>query len=126
MADSWWAVNRQINATPPRTVWVTQQSATKPSGGSILTVSGPYKTEEEAQQFIDNNSGPHLNLPNPLHGVEEIGAVVQAGFNAVTDGKMWRSVGWIILGIVMLIIGIRIWMKKPIVPEAPDVVPVPV
>ena len=35
----------------------------------------------------------------------------------LTDGKLWRSLGWIILGIILMIFGVAIWVtgqKNPV------------
>jgi hypothetical protein len=32
----------------------------------------------------------------------------------LTDIRMWRSLGWIALGIGFLILGVIIWLRKPI------------
>jgi hypothetical protein len=47
------------------------------------------------------------SIPDPLAG---IAGALEAFFQALTDGKMWRSLGWIILGIVLLILGVLLWI----------------
>jgi hypothetical protein len=37
-----------------------------------------------------------------------------AFFATITDGKMWRSLGWILLGIMIMAFGINLWLKNPI------------
>jgi hypothetical protein len=32
----------------------------------------------------------------------------------LTDVRMWRSLGWIALGILVFIVGLIIWLRKPI------------
>lgn len=55
-----------------------------------------------------------------LSGVDRLSAVLTAGFGALTDGKMWRSLGWIILGLVLTIIG-TLWLMGGIAAkELPD------
>ncbi|MGH7239600.1 MAG: hypothetical protein ACREHG_05990 [Candidatus Saccharimonadales bacterium] len=43
---------------------------------------------------------------------------------AITDGSLWRSLGWIIMGVILLVIGITLWLKENNV--LPEVVPIPV
>jgi hypothetical protein len=42
----------------------------------------------------------------------DVGAVFAAGFGAVTDGKMWRSMGWLALGVVLFMIGFTLLVKE--------------
>lgn len=55
-------------------------------------------------------------LPNPLAGLlaplAELAAVFHAVFQQVTKASMWRSLGWIVLGGVLLIAGIVWWAKN--------------
>jgi FtsH-binding integral membrane protein len=45
-------------------------------------------------------------------GLERVGAVLTAFFGTITDGKMWRSLGWLLLG--LLIMGFALlWLSKP-------------
>lgn len=46
-------------------------------------------------------------LLGPLAG---IAGSFEALFTAVTDGKMWRSLGWILLGILLMIAGVLLWI----------------
>ena len=62
------------------------------------------------------------------------GIVQTAGFfgfiegflTALTDPGMWISLGWLTLGVVLIISGVRLWMGKPLLPSPPPVVPIPV
>lgn len=38
-------------------------------------------------------------------------------FTALTDGYMWRSLGWIILGVVLMILGVALLTKEHIPPQ---------
>lgn len=33
-----------------------------------------------------------------------------AFYDKVTDGKMWRSLGWLALGIVLMLVGVAMWI----------------
>jgi len=39
---------------------------------------------------------------------------VLAFFGTVTDGKMWRSFGWLILGVLIMVFGINLWLHNPL------------
>jgi hypothetical protein len=43
-----------------------------------------------------------------LSGAERIAGTLAAVARALMDGRMWRSFGWIVLGMVLM--GIAIWM----------------
>ena len=105
-----------------------------PKNGKVF---GPYNTIAEADQgksLAVKSKGKSDGLgaaakaavPNPLSGIDEIGAVLEAFFDTISDGKMWRSVGWLLLGLVLTVFGIRLWLGKSALPKPPSVVPVPV
>jgi len=76
-------------------------------------------------QVNSQKSALNGNLPSPLHGLDQIGAVLEAFYKNITDPKMWRSLAWFNLGIVLLLVGIVMWMKHAnILPDLP--IPVPV
>jgi hypothetical protein len=54
----------------------------------------------------------------------EVGHFIGVFVTDITDIAMWRSLGWIALGAVLVIIGIIMWLKQSDL--LPDVMPVPV
>ena len=44
----------------------------------------------------------------------DVGATLAAFFGTITDGKMWRSLGWILLGIICLNWGVILLLREPI------------
>lgn len=46
-----------------------------------------------------------------LSGIDELGAVAESFYDVITDGKMWRSLGWIVLGIVLIVAGLYFWVR---------------
>ena len=36
--------------------------------------------------------------------------VFEAAWTMLTDGKMWRSLGWLLLGIVLMLLGVALWI----------------
>jgi hypothetical protein len=96
-----------------------------------------FPTKAAAQAAADafnKNPGPPVggvtgpsvapNLTNPVGGIFEVGAVLKAFFQQITRVEMWRSLGWIALGVVMIIVGASLWLRKE--GFIPDAVPVPV
>lgn len=68
--------------------------------------------------------GAFPSIPNPLSGITEVGAVLKAFFQQITRVEMWRSLGWIALGAVLLILGVYLWLHKEGV--IPNAIPIPV
>lgn len=58
------------------------------------------------------NPLPNVSTPNPLAGLEGIAKVLGDIGRALTDGKMWRSFGWVTLGILILMLGIGLWLGE--------------
>lgn len=63
-------------------------------------------------------------LPDPLAG---IAGALTAFFKEITNAKMWKSLGWMVLGIWLLAVGIVLWLRIPqrVAGVAADVVPGP-
>lgn len=51
-------------------------------------------------------AGP-VTVPAPLSGITTVIEGIWAG---LTDGKLWRSLGWLILGIVLMLLGVGWWI----------------
>ena len=48
-----------------------------------------------------------------------------AFITALTDAATWISLGWLLLGCVLIFAGIRSWLGKSPLPAPPSIVPVP-
>lgn len=83
-------------------------------------VGGPYSTEKEATAAI-----PAIQKSKPapgalqqaipqLSGLEGIARIFGDFFTAITNGKVWRSLGWLLLGLILIFAGLALWLKKPI------------
>jgi hypothetical protein len=44
-------------------------------------------------------------------GLSDVGAGLIAFFGTITDGQMWRSIGWLVLGVLLLGTGLALWVK---------------
>jgi len=60
-------------------------------------------------------TGQTGSLPNPLAG---IAGAFEAFFSAVTDGKLWRSLGWLLLGIILIMAGVYLWIVPGVTGKA--------
>lgn len=110
-------------------------SASSIGGGAITRIDGPFKTRADAQK--DAGKGPvpgtgqitnvqasggadvRINLSNPLNWLQDIGHWLGVAAHWVgeavahiLDIYMWRSIGWITLGLVLLVAGIFLWLRK--------------
>lgn len=58
-----------------------------------------------------------LNILGDVLGVgsslSDTAATLTAFFAEITDGKMWRSLAWIVLGAALLLLGIALWLRIP-------------
>ena len=43
---------------------------------------------------------------------------------ALTDWHLWASLGWLLLGLVLIVMGARLWLGKSALPAPPAVIPV--
>jgi hypothetical protein len=122
MADPWWVVEANIGASSP--TYQVEQGATKPDARLVLTangttvkVTGPFATQAAAQATIPAgaSTGPGgptaagVN-PSPTAVFSSIQNALSAFYDKLTDGKMWRSLGWLLLGVLLMITGVALWI----------------
>lgn len=88
-----------------------------------------FATQADAKAFA--KSGPAGQAKTiakeavaPLSGLEGVSKMIGDLGIAVTDGKMWRSLGWLVLGLLLLGVGVYLLAKGK--GAIPDVVPIPV
>lgn len=90
--------------------------------------SGPFDWAGAQAQVASNPSTAAkgaVAAVNPLSGLEGISRVLGDVGTALTDGKLWRSLGWLVLGVLLLFTGVFLWMKSQgIAPPVP--IPIPV
>lgn len=112
----------------PTTGTIQRQSNSVLAG--LLTAAGFQgpMTWEQAQGVLDLNrkvaqtgaapiattageaaTGQTGSLPNPLAALGSL----EAFYKVVTDGKLWRSLGWILMGALMVYTGLFLWLKIP-------------
>lgn len=74
---------------------------------------GPYATEADAKAAI-----PAIQAANPAPGAVaqaapafgDVASALSAFYDKLTDGKMWRSLGWLVLGVLLIISGLILWV----------------
>lgn len=55
-----------------------------------------------------------MDLSGPLSGISsftDVGVGILAFFEEVTDYRLWRSLAWLVLGILMMAGGAVLWLK---------------
>lgn len=80
-----------------------------------VVVAGPFPSKQDAAQWINEHEGHFPSIPNPLAflaWIQDIGHWVATAVAYVTDGAMWRSLGWLALGFIMLLSGVLLWILK--------------
>lgn len=50
-----------------------------------------------------------------LSGLTDTAGVLVAFFATITDYRMWRSLGWLLLGVVMIAAGLSLWLKGEVI-----------
>lgn len=84
---------------------------------------GPFTSLKDAQDAYKTGATPastpipglkinpdgSYSLSNPLSGLQAIAKVMADIGSALTNGKMWRSLGWLMLGLVLVYLGVRMW-----------------
>jgi hypothetical protein len=107
-------------------------------GGIIVQVQGPYDTQAKAQAAVGSSTGstgtgPGIANPNsqanqppanPFAGLLEIAHWIGDLVTALTDARMWISLGWLLLGLIL--VAIAVWILGKNEGVLPDTVPVPV
>lgn len=61
-------------------------------------------------------------IQNPLSGLAAIGAALAKAVGYLSDLALWKSIGWLLLGAVLILAGVLLWLKKADI--LPSVVPV--
>lgn len=106
-SGQWWIV---ISAGSDKATVI--QSQAKPTG--YATVLGPFATQEDADKLAGIKPGTIQKSAtggNLLSGIDSLGATFEAAYDDITDGKLWRSLGWIVLGILLVIAGLYLWVR---------------
>jgi hypothetical protein len=88
--------------------------AANPSGGSeSQVIAAGAGAGLQAAGGVGLPTIPGADASNPLAGIGDVAAALKAFYSAVTDGKMWRSLAWIALGLLLMVNGILLWLKIP-------------
>ena len=115
----WYVVTIRRSPQTPFTVEVMQKPFPSGSGITVMIdhtggVSGAgYPTQAAAEAAARGYKSQLVpGIQSSALGIGGITSVLSAFYTNLTDGKMWRSVGWLALGIVFLVTGLYLWMKN--------------
>jgi hypothetical protein len=92
---------------------VAAQNAAAATGGTVGNATNPASSTEGSASVTSDILNAALNatgLQGPLLVTEQIWAQLR-------DGKMWRSLGWLVLGILLIFLGAATWIgmqKNPL------------
>jgi len=137
---SWWIIWAP-DAPAGEPSYTLFQGAKSQADAEALKVvagsaDGPYATKADAQQAVTSGSAkkppstaqasnqPSLsNVPvvgpviggitSDVQAIGDVAAALEAFFSAITDAKMWKSLGWLLLGVAFLTMGILLWLRIP-------------
>lgn len=73
----------------------------------LLAVISSAAGNEGAVTAPSSNVGPDLATKTP---VGQFLTLTEGIWAEVTDGKLWRSLGWLLLGIVLMMAGVSWWL----------------
>lgn len=106
----WYVITFRAKPTDPFTVEVSQKPF--PAGQALID-SGPYATQAEAQaaaQKLQSAPIPGTGIPNPFSWVGAVAHWIGDFVLSLTDVHMWISLGWIVLGGLMVLVGLNLWL----------------
>lgn len=135
-SSPWWViVGTQYGSKPTYTYFQGTQADAQKRASMTVEVSsqknlfGPYNTEQDAEDAVaGKGSQPvteptipggyseypgDLNLPNPFSSIEQ---ALSTFYDALTNYRMWRSLGWLALGVFMIFAGMFLWLKQTVNP----------
>ena len=90
-------------------------AARKATPSTHLTIKDLIALGEAGALAAGGNAaaaGGGATIGNPLGGIDKLAAVVEASYKAITDGKLWRSLAWLILGVLILAGGLIMLIGK--------------
>ena len=92
-------------------------SPTKPLATPGELVQGPFGSKEAAQAAASATGGPAGTPPvagfTPGVGLGAISHWIGVFVEGITNVHMWISIGWLLLGVSLVLIGIALWLRLP-------------
>jgi hypothetical protein len=82
--------------------------------GSLFTTDGA--AQKAAKKFAKDNGLPDPVGPESgaISSLTDAVSVTKLVWLNLSDYRMWRSLGWLLLGIILMILGFVVWNRKAI------------
>lgn len=122
--DPWWAIAETSFGNQP--TWIYFQGTQAEADAKAKTVvevsttnavNGPYATKADAQAAVKGGqiTAPSAGNADPAPAAAatftDTAHALAAFYDKLTDGKMWRSLGWLALGLVLMIAGVALLLR---------------
>lgn len=88
----------------------------------IARYQGPFTSKSAAQGATPSGGSIWSAVGGGIPGISQlsdVARVLAAFYQALTNGKMWRSLGWILLGLALFLSGLFLWLGKDLPPVMP-------
>lgn len=76
-----------------------------------------FESGKKAGESVGDKINKATGLPDAAGAVSALGdslSFTKAVWLNISDYRMWRSLGWLLLGIVLMILGFVVWNRKAI------------
>lgn len=121
-SDPWWVIaTSTLNGKPYQAATFQGTKAAASGAGAGGIISGPYSTQAAAaaalsswQQKAAAAGGAPATAVGPVGAFSSVQNALSGFYDVITNGKMWRSLGWVILGILLMISGLGLLLKNDI------------
>jgi hypothetical protein len=97
-------------------IWTDIVDAVKGGNSDVQQVTGV--TAPTPGSNVAGAVGAAGSAPGALSGVAGAADALSAFFAYLTNAAMWRSLGWLLLGVVLMIAGIALFLKDQVPPGA--------
>ena len=90
------------------------------------SIESGFQSGEKAGEKAGDKINKVTGLPDSSGAISAIGDSVnlaKAVWLNVCDFRMWRSLGWLMLGILLMIIGFLAWNRKALAATAAAIAP---
>jgi hypothetical protein len=85
---------------------VLAQNSAAATGGTIGNATNPASSTEGPDSIGSELFNAALNAT----GLKGLIIETERIWDTLTDGRMWRSLGWLVLGIILMLLGAAWWI----------------
>lgn len=97
------------------------------TGAQATAAAQKYATANKTTTPTTSSAQANTNAENSLiPGFGSVADALSAFYQKVTDGKMWRSLGWILLGVILIFVGLALLVGKEVLGVAKKLPIIPV